>query len=59
MFSIGVSIPGLGPMLGRDGPVHVGTAHVVEVDQFRAPGERAGGTDQDSGDADLGLGDGA
>jgi hypothetical protein len=37
--SIGVPIPGLGPMLGHDGPVHVGAEHLVEVDQFRAPGE--------------------
>lgn len=40
--TIGVPIPGLGPMLGADGPVHVGAEHVVEADQFRAPGERAG-----------------
>lgn len=57
--SIGVAIPGLGPMLGQDGPVHVGAAHVVEADQFRAPGERAGGADRDPGEPDRDPGDGA
>ncbi|WP_240613425.1 hypothetical protein [Brachybacterium endophyticum] len=37
--SVSVPIPGLGPMLGQDGPVHIGAEHVVEVDQFRAPGD--------------------
>lgn len=62
--SIGVPIPGLGPMLGQDGPVHVGAEHVVEADQFRAPGERAGNESTDesttrdggAGQADDGTG---
>lgn len=30
-----VPIPGLGPMLGGDGPVRVGASHMARVDQYR------------------------
>lgn len=50
--SIGVPIPGLGSMLGEAGPVHVGAEHVVEADQFRAPGEHAGGDGADAAAGD-------
>ena len=33
---IPVPVPGLGPILGETGPVAVGSAHSVQVDQYRA-----------------------
>ncbi|MFC7376281.1 hypothetical protein ACFQS2_04325 [Brachybacterium sp. GCM10030267] len=33
---IPVQVPGLGPVLGNDGPVAVGAAHAVQVDRYRA-----------------------
>ncbi|MGP9538967.1 TadE/TadG family type IV pilus assembly protein [Brachybacterium sp. AOP43-C2-M15] len=33
---IPVPIPGLGPILGQDGPVTVGASHAVPVDRYRA-----------------------
>ncbi|WP_172895776.1 hypothetical protein [Brachybacterium vulturis] len=33
---IPVPVPGLGPVLGQTGPVTVGAAHAVQVDQYRA-----------------------
>lgn len=33
---IPVPVPGLGPILGETGPVAVGAAHAVPVDQYRA-----------------------
>ncbi|APX34682.1 hypothetical protein BH708_06325 [Brachybacterium sp. P6-10-X1] len=33
---IPVPVPGLGPILGETGPVAVGAAHAVQVDQYRA-----------------------
>lgn len=35
---IPVPVPGLGPILGETGPVTVGAAHAVQVDQYRAAG---------------------
>lgn len=35
---IPVPVPGLGPVLGQDGPVRVGSEHLVQVDQYRDPG---------------------
>lgn len=32
---IPVPVPGLGPILGQTGPVSVGAAHAVQVDQYR------------------------
>ncbi|WP_394216864.1 hypothetical protein [Brachybacterium vulturis] len=32
---IPVPVPGLGPVLGETGPVTVGAAHAVQVDQYR------------------------
>lgn len=34
---IPVPVPGLGPVLGQDGPVVVSSTHAVAVDQYRAP----------------------
>lgn len=39
---IAVPVPGLGPVLGQDGPVRVGAEHMVQVDQFRDPGASGG-----------------
>lgn len=36
LVSIPVPVPGLGPVLGRDGPVSVSAAHAAPVDQYRA-----------------------
>ncbi|ASK67022.1 hypothetical protein CFK39_02535 [Brachybacterium avium] len=33
---IPVPVPGLGPVLGKTGPVTVGASHAVQVDQYRA-----------------------
>lgn len=32
---IGVGVPGLGPLLGQQGPIRVGADHVAHVDQYR------------------------
>ncbi|MBM7501249.1 hypothetical protein JOD52_002089 [Brachybacterium muris] len=33
---IPVPVPGLGPVLGQDGPIAVSSGHSVQVDQYRA-----------------------
>lgn len=33
---IAVPVPGLGPVLGQDGPIAVSSGHSVQVDQYRA-----------------------
>ena len=36
VVSVPVPVPGLGPLLGGDGPVSVSAAHAAPVDQYRA-----------------------
>ena len=43
---IPVPVPGLGPVLGQDGPVAVTSEHSAPVDRYRAPGSASDETEE-------------